>query len=430
MQSVSYVACDTHILLIFSVWHRKAGTHLSREGWRLAYYTSILALTWGALAVLGILIWENNRIKGPDKFWFYTTFALIAFASLMEWSGLRLADHEQAPPWILRTVKWLDYTVTPMAGYAFIRQMRIMNQRVRMLQIVLVVNAVFQAVSVFSGWMLVFEEHNRYTHGPLYPFYIGIYLLVIVVLITEFISYGKLFRRQNRASLYATMLLVIGSIALQELLGGEVRTAYIGMTMASALIFIHNTEFSQLLMEDSLLQQEAQLMKDVLTGVGSRFAFQKALEKLDAKGPLPEDQVVLVMDINELKSVNDNLGHALGDDLICGAASCIDKVLGDVGKCFRTGGDEFVVLAALDEEKLHERLETLEKTTQAWQEKVLHSISLSIGFARAGAFPGMKADALVREADMMMYADKAEFYRKSGHERRRSRRGYHSDKDA
>ena len=48
------------------------------------------------------------------------------------------------------------------------------------------------------------------------------------------------------------------------------------------------------------------------------------------------------MDVNRLKIVNDSQGHAAGDELLQGAASCMKKCFDSCGKVYRTGGDEFI----------------------------------------------------------------------------------------
>ena len=55
-----------------------------------SYYTSILLLCWIALAVLTILVHENNRIPLEDKRILYVTYALVAGAALAEFCGVRL----------------------------------------------------------------------------------------------------------------------------------------------------------------------------------------------------------------------------------------------------------------------------------------------------------------------------------------------------
>lgn len=50
---------------------------------------------------------------------------------------------------------------------------------------------------------------------------------------------------------------------------------------------------------------------------------------------------VIMMDVNGLKTVNDSCGHMAGDELIIGAAKCIQTSMGEYGKVYRVGGDEF-----------------------------------------------------------------------------------------
>ena len=52
----------------------------------------------------------------------------------------------------------------------------------------------------------------------------------------------------------------------------------------------------------------------------------------------------MALDLNCLKECNDTLGHAAGDEYLLGTAKSIRQVFERYGKCYRIGGDEFVVL--------------------------------------------------------------------------------------
>ena len=68
------------------------------------------------------------------------------------------------------------------------------------------------------------------------------------------------------------------------------------------------------------------------------------------------------MDVNRLKIVNDSQGHAAGDELLQGAASCIKKCVDSCEKVYRTGGDEFIALLFPDGERFEKIKETFEET--------------------------------------------------------------------
>ena len=82
--------------------------------------------------------------------------------------------------------------------------------------------------------------------------------------------------------------------------------------------------------------------RDGLTGVGNRTAFQERLEELEGKKKEFPEIAIMMFDVNDLKYVNDHLGHQRGDELIVGCADIIKCALEAAkGSCFRIGGDEF-----------------------------------------------------------------------------------------
>ena len=384
----------------------------------ISYYTMLILLSWMGLGVLCILVRENSWIPNEDKLSFYLTYGIIALSALAEWTGVQLSGNDSVPRWVLSAVKCADYVLTPMAGGAIVAQMKLRDRWNRALMAVLAVNAVFQVVASFTGWMIVIDAHNHYTHGPLYAAYIAIYLVVIVLTGAEFMAYGSAYRRQNRASLYSVLLLVVIGIAMQEVTGGEYRTAYVALTMGVTLLFIHYAEFYQMNADAHIRKQRNQLMMDALSGAFSRHAYMVALEKYKNTNRLPDRLAAFTIDINGLKMVNDTIGHDAGDELIVGAARCIEKAVGDAGRCYRTGGDEFVVLARMSREQADATLARLTHETGQWTGEEVRQLSLSAGYALAGEHPGLTIEKLVKEADQAMYAAKAEYYRKGGHDRR------------
>lgn len=385
----------------------------------LNYYTTVLILCWMSLAVLSILIHENDRIPKDNKFWFYLTYFFIATASLAEWGGRILNGSADSPDWMLLFVKCLDYILTPMAGAAIIAQMHLHNIFDKILQGIIITNTLVQILSSFNGGMVYINENHEYCHGPLYPLYMSIYFAILVLIIIQFTRYGRNFRAQNRTSLYAIMLLVFCAIAIQEFLGSEYRTSYLGLTLGAALMLIHFTGFSLQEQDEIIAIQEVQIVTDPLTGLLNRAAYSAVLNGYDEAGTLPENLAVFSIDINGLKKVNDLMGHSAGDELICGAALCIKRILGKQGKCYRTGGDEFVVLAEMTREEVQDAVHRLEEETKAWIGETVHQLSLSIGFALARDYRTLSIEKLISEADQSMYTSKADYYSQSDTDRRR-----------
>ena len=150
---------------------------------------------------------------------------------------------------------------------------------------------------------------------------------------------------------------------------------------------------------------------DGLTGVGNRTAFQERLDELEKS--IGSNSVGLVMfDVNDLKYVNDNLGHSLGDSMSQTAAEIISGSFEECGECFRIGGDEFAVIitGTEDIQKAYDDGEALFKEKCALHNNDPASelrISIAHGFflySKNGKFE--KVAEGLREADRKMYEDK------------------------
>ena len=383
----------------------------------LKYYTAISVIVWLALLILCTLVYENDRISTIKRKIFYLTYVLIFMASLAEWVGVYISGIMGVPAVCLRIVKCIDYILTPLAGAALVGQMRLRNVWTKILNVVILFNTLIQLVSFFTGWMTKVDEKHYYHHGPLYNIYIGEYVIVLLLVIILFLNYGKNFRKQNRLSIYLVMVFMLVGIIMQEGLGKDVRTSYLAMTIGATLMFIHLTEYSQQKKDDELLEQRIQIKTDAMTGLLSRYAYNNALDKYTTD--MPESLVAFSIDINGLKRVNDTLGHEAGDELICGAAACIKNVFDEVGSCYRTGGDEFIVLANMSKKEAVKCVQDIEKLTKNWTGSLVDSLALSVGYAVLEEHKDCNCSELIQVADKQMYMAKDEYYRTTKVDRRK-----------
>ena len=120
---------------------------------------------------------------------------------------------------------------------------------------------------------------------------------------------------------------------------------------------------------------------------------------------------LFLIDLDRFKNVNDTLGHPAGDELLRQVAQRLASVIGDQGQVGRLGGDEFkAVLPGLDNET---RLRALaERLIQHVSMPYMingHNVSIGASVGIATASPeGSCADALIRDADLALYAAKAD----------------------
>lgn len=105
---------------------------------------------------------------------------------------------------------------------------------------------------------------------------------------------------------------------------------------------------------------------DQLTGCYNRRAYEKDVAELS----LHTEFIYMSMDINGLKIINDGLGHAAGDELLQGAASCMKESFDNYGKVYRIGGDEFIAILFTDRESFGEILRQFKETVAKWSGQV------------------------------------------------------------
>lgn len=101
--------------------------------------------------------------------------------------------------------------------------------------------------------------------------------------------------------------------------------------------------------------------------------------------------------------------------------ACIVNAFGTGRSCYRTGGDEFVVLTPMSREEAGDAIKALDQETRRWRGDKVKSLSVSAGFALSQDFDELTSEALVRESDKAMYKAKAAYYRKVGRDRRNRR---------
>ncbi|ORT99328.1 diguanylate cyclase/phosphodiesterase [Anaerovibrio sp. JC8] len=159
---------------------------------------------------------------------------------------------------------------------------------------------------------------------------------------------------------------------------------------------------------------------DGLTGLLNRRSFNEDMETLNDE-LAGSDVIVLAMDLNGLKTANDNLGHEAGDELITGAAGCMTKILAPYGNVYRVGGDEFMAILFNNVEDWPNILQRLKDSFEAWNGKLVKTLSVAIGSSSSRDYPALNLNDMVSSADQEMYKDKAAYYKRNGIDRRKNR---------
>jgi diguanylate cyclase (GGDEF)-like protein len=166
--------------------------------------------------------------------------------------------------------------------------------------------------------------------------------------------------------------------------------------------------------ERNALEEELrhQAFHDALTNLANRALFSDRVDHaLGRRGRAGADLAVLLLDLDGFKTVNDSLGHTVGDALLVGVAERLQSVLRIGDTAARLGGDEFAVLL--------EDLEAEEQAIEIAQRLLVEVaapfslggkeifVNASIGITLGGDH-GETADELLRNADAAMYRAKSQ----------------------
>ena len=149
---------------------------------------------------------------------------------------------------------------------------------------------------------------------------------------------------------------------------------------------------------------------DVMTGIYNRTYFEEMLAGLEKKRRDPIS--IIIADLNGLKSVNDNLGHRSGDDLIRRAAEVLKASCDENFIAARIGGDEFaLVLPDSDEQVAGETVERI-RALVALNNKYYREPELSISLGTSTSNAVTPLEKVISQADNSMYNDKGDHYRR------------------
>jgi diguanylate cyclase (GGDEF)-like protein/PAS domain S-box-containing protein len=149
---------------------------------------------------------------------------------------------------------------------------------------------------------------------------------------------------------------------------------------------------------------------DPLTDLPNRALFHQRLALELTRISAGEQLAVLYIDIDEFKSVNDTLGHLIGDELLKSVAVSLSRCVQEADFVARLGGDEFAVVQAAvkDRQEVSDLVARIYRSIREPYECLGHRVTTdaSIGIALAPQH-GTDLDQLLKNADLAMYAAKA-----------------------
>ena len=248
----------------------------------------------------------------------------------------------------------------------------------------------------FTGILFTIGQRNAYSRGPAV---IGL-MAMNGVLFFGYLPSLRRYRKFISGRVYELIL----ALGILPFFGATLQMLFYGTPLLWPMMAL-------VALAAHFLVEKEEIRRDCLTGLLSRTQMEvRAQFLIDHRQPFS----LILLDIDQFKSINDTYGHEEGDQALCVIANLLQKSIKQIDSAYRYAGDEFILIIESDRSeaanRVVERLKAnLEKHNSASQKPYVLSFSCGIVFYKAN--PSASIIELFTEADRLMYANKKLHYR-------------------
>lgn len=283
---------------------------------------------------------------------------------------------------------------TIYADYQVYRDEKRMKKYILFFIAPLIVNTIFSIWSAFHNFYFYIDSYNIYHRGK--------YFAVMPFLCYAYLIYSFVFIKINHNRIEKKHYIPSLVFALPPVTGGIIQALFYGVSLIWACMAI-----SLLIIFINI--QNSQLYTDSLTGLYNRRQLDNYLsEKFKAKG-MTRTIAGIMIDINSFKDINDKYGHVIGDQALKYTAEILKKSFSREDFVSRYGGDEFVIIADINQdEEIIKLKEKIKRNVDMFNNvsKEPYKISLSVGYDICRIDENSDPKDFIKHIDDLMYKDK------------------------
>lgn len=295
-------------------------------GVRMRYYEVIIGVTCLYMFMQLVHLAEDEALTRKERKFFGLIATCVIIGTICEYLGVFLNNKSLDFRMLHGLVKTIEFSVAPCIPilYCFAVDFN-KKKRIRKILIstLLVINTICEVISMFTPFIFHIDSNNVYLHGKYYFIYIFYYMGTISYFIYIFLKSAKQYQNKGIKSLISIILFFLIGFIITKV-DSNIKIDWLIVSM----------EFSAFLNYYSKLV----LKIDALTLLLNRRSYENQLKKINF------ETVIIRLDVNNFKKINDTYGHQCGDTCLKIIASAIIEAYGKVGWCYRTGGDEFDVI--------------------------------------------------------------------------------------
>ncbi|MDF2474295.1 MAG: hypothetical protein K0R21_2077 [Anaerocolumna sp.] len=369
------------------------------------FVISVISLLAGLVYIFFHLL-INKMLKSSKSLLYLGLFAVLASA----WSATETQMLQFIIPYeyTVNLIRYLTLMLCPIPALLFVKGITHSSK-----------NKLIKAVLILQIFNFIITNLFALLHIATYHTMLPLthFAMLSTVILSIYLIWKEMFYYKNRESyIYGISIAILGFFSTAEI----VRFNLISVEDASGffrigmLFFIILTGFSAAAKVIDTLKMgiNAETIQDlayadVLTGLSNRNAYMKDMEELNRKLTQNSNIVVGMFDLNNLKEVNDNLGHKAGDVLLMKAGLCIANSVSSYGQCYRIGGDEFaVIIINKDSDIIPKCKQELWNQMNAYNQNNNVPLVIPCGYAAFDPVQDRDLYATFNRADQLMYSDK------------------------
>ena len=373
----------------------------------LSFLVGLSLLILSIILLLLCVAFRNRKNLRLDLF--YLGIAVF-FASCWSITESLLCQLFFARSEVVHLVTYLSLITIPLP-FALLAAHRFRGKPKLLAQIYALLNC----LNIFATTLLHITGIKEY-HFTLTPTHVLLVFLIPVLLglLLSYIDYKE--NRKKMLYLLIPVFLIVSICIIVALIeyalgrfdGYSHYTQVAMITFMTCLVFYHLQQMVDVLqkgMQADMMHKLA--LTDHLTGLYNRTAFAEHQEQYLDEMMKHSVLGVIQFDVNNLKTVNDTLGHEKGDYLIQLVSEGLQASFSEMGNCYRMGGDEFlVILTGNDPQKDYEcgmRLLHAYCAAHNTQKDIEFPLVIAHGFVMEY---GLTLAEAIEKADILMYENK------------------------
>jgi len=353
----------------------------------ILHYTAIVFISIFSMFTMALAAESNSFMPIKGKRTFQLLFFLLIIANLSEWIGISLNGAPVDFRIIYIGAKFIKFVVAP--AIPIVCAEAIDGNRITKIMIIpIIINALLQIFSLFTGVIFSVNSENDYNHGSLYFLYIILLSINMLFAIVHCYKFGQRYQYNNFIFMLMIVILVICVVILQFTVL-NLQVDWIGASIGAIMMYVYY---------DQLVQQV-----DDMTKMLNRRSYNCRIETFD------KNAAILIFDVNNFKYVNDTYGHNFGDQCLIKISEEIRKIFEKYGECYRIGGDEFCVIMTQNIDKAELLISKYLHAMEVVRSEQVHLPSVSVGCV---LFEPDKEniDEAIKHADKVMYQFKEKHY--------------------